>query len=351
MAVLASDDFNRANSGSLGSNWTDRGFGFDIVSNVASVVASGDDLESYWTGALVGGGSWPNDQYSQAAVTIASTGGGGQGVGMATRFTTAGTRQMYRLVCDKAASNNIELSSFVSGSYALVGQRTSTITNGDVLRLESQGTTQRIFKNGTQVGASITNSAVASGSAGLSHSSSTTSASVDNWSGGDFAAGATSDVAGSQPASTGALTYTVPQVARPASDVSIGTWTNDAGGTTNLYQSIDEGTFSDADYIQSAVNPTTDLVKIRLGALVDPAVNTGHIARYRYMTDVVAGQQIDLVVRLYQADGTTVVASQSHTNIGAVTAGNFTLSGAEADSIPSADYATGLVLGFEATAP
>jgi hypothetical protein len=141
-----------------------------------------------------------------------------------------------------------------------------------------------------------------------------------------------------------------PQFARPASDVSDGTWTDDGGGTS-LFAAIDETSFNDADFIQSAENPTADLCKIRLSSVGDPAVGTGHIVRYRYKKSATAGQQIDIVVRLYRADGTTVVASQSHNNIDAVTDGSFTLSGGEADSIPTGDYATGLVLGVEATAP
>lgn len=46
-----------------------------------------------------------------------------------------------------------------------------------------------------------------------------------------------------------------PQYARPTSDSSVGTWTTNAGGTTNLYQTIDETAFDDADYIQSIAAP------------------------------------------------------------------------------------------------
>lgn len=46
-----------------------------------------------------------------------------------------------------------------------------------------------------------------------------------------------------------------PQYARPSSDSSVGTWTTDLGGTTNLYATIDETAFDDADYIQSIAAP------------------------------------------------------------------------------------------------
>jgi hypothetical protein len=142
------------------------------------------------------------------------------------------------------------------------------------------------------------------------------------------------------------------QKARPIADVADGSWLNEAASNVNLYASVDEpNTASDSDYIESAASPVNDLVKVRLGALVDPAVGNGHVVRYRYLKDVTAGEQINLIVRLYQADGTTVVASASHTNIDAVQDGEFTLTSTEANTIPSADYSTGLVLGFEADVP
>jgi hypothetical protein len=46
-----------------------------------------------------------------------------------------------------------------------------------------------------------------------------------------------------------------PQFARPTSDSSVGTWTTDLGGTTNLYATIDEVSVDDADYMQSVAGP------------------------------------------------------------------------------------------------
>jgi hypothetical protein len=139
------------------------------------------------------------------------------------------------------------------------------------------------------------------------------------------------------------------QRVRPTADVADGNWLNEAGSNTNLYASIDEVTASDSDYIQSGASPASaDIVQVRFGALTDPAVGTGHVVRYRYLKDQTGGDTINLTVTLRQADGTTSVASQGHTNISAVTDGTFTLSSGEADSIPSADYGVGLVLEFAA---
>jgi hypothetical protein len=71
------------------------------------------------------------------------------------------------------------------------------------------------------------------------------------------------------------------QYARPDSDVSAGTWTTDTGGTTDLYQAIDETNAVDADYIQSVTDPASAVTEVGLSNVTDPAVSTGHIVRYR----------------------------------------------------------------------
>lgn len=139
------------------------------------------------------------------------------------------------------------------------------------------------------------------------------------------------------------------QFAVPATDHTDGSWTNEAASAVNLYASIDEATASDSDYIQSSVSPAAvDEVKLTLEPLAEPTETTDHVLRYRYKKSATGGDQINLTVRLYAADGSTIIASATHTAIDAVTDGELTLSGAEAAAIPSADYGTGLVVGFRA---
>jgi hypothetical protein len=65
------------------------------------------------------------------------------------------------------------------------------------------------------------------------------------------------------------------QYARPNSDISIGNWTNEIGGTTNIHDSIDEETTPvDTDYIKSGANPTGDTVTIGLSAIDTPVAGT-----------------------------------------------------------------------------
>ncbi len=120
------------------------------------------------------------------------------------------------------------------------------------------------------------------------------------------------------------------EIIRPDSDVTVGTWTKETGSGVNVYQSIDELSRSDADYMRSAFNPSSDLYEASLEDVSDPNSSSGHVVRYSYYKE--GTEQIDLVVRLMQ--GAVEIASWTHNNIGtAVVQQNQTLSGAQADAI------------------
>ena len=131
----------------------------------------------------------------------------------------------------------------------------------------------------------------------------------------------------------------------PVSDTSVGAWTTNSGGTTNLYATVDEvAPADDADYIQSELTPSASVVSIRLGTFSEPAVMTGHKLDYRYDKTPSDGAQINLVVRVKQS--TTTIASQTHTNISnGFVDGTLTLSEVEAGNIT---YPASLDVEFEA---
>jgi len=135
----------------------------------------------------------------------------------------------------------------------------------------------------------------------------------------------------------------------PNADTSIGSWTDQAGGTTNLYTRIDDWpSADDADYVRSELNPTNSAAKF---ALRDPGsvdAAAAHNVKYRYYKEDSGGQQIDLTVRLVQG-ASTVIATWTHLNIGGtVVEAQQSLSAGEISSIT--DY-TALHLEFEANAP
>lgn len=130
----------------------------------------------------------------------------------------------------------------------------------------------------------------------------------------------------------------------PDADSSVGNWADEGGATSNLFQSIDETTASDTDWVESESNPSSSQYEVGLPNITDPNSSTGHVVRYRYRKDF-DSSTINLVVRLKQ--GTTTIASSTHNGITTtVTAGSFTLTGGEADNITNYND---LRIQFEAT--
>lgn len=138
----------------------------------------------------------------------------------------------------------------------------------------------------------------------------------------------------------------MPQFARPSADTVNTGWTDQAGGGTNIYTTIDETVASDADYIKTSSPPGSNEFETLLSAVTDPAASTGHIMRWRRRKQPATGSaQINLTVRLMQ--GTTQIVSRADNDLpGSFTDTSYTLTGPEADSITN--YAD-LRLEFVAT--
>lgn len=136
------------------------------------------------------------------------------------------------------------------------------------------------------------------------------------------------------------------QFLRPISDRTItGSWENQAGGTTNLYQSIDEVTLSNTDYIVTSKNPGgTDLYEAGLSAGTTP--NAGdHTVRYTIGKDQTGGRTMNVVIRLFNSNDTEI-ASWTHNNIDAETTHTQVLTAPQVSAINS--Y-TGLYLRVNPT--
>jgi hypothetical protein len=123
------------------------------------------------------------------------------------------------------------------------------------------------------------------------------------------------------------------QFARPSADTVRTGWTDQAAGTVNIYQAIDETSASDADYIKTATPPGANEYETLLTSVTDPLSSTGHIMRWRRRKQPASGSaQMNLTVRLLQ--GTTQITSQADNNLpGTFTDTSYTLSAGEADAI------------------
>ena len=139
------------------------------------------------------------------------------------------------------------------------------------------------------------------------------------------------------------------QFSRPDNDDTIGSWIDEASGTTDIYTGIDEdlASQSDTDLVRSENDPSTSEYIAGLGLVTDPEGNVDHVVRYRYQKGETGGGQpgvINLIVQL--REGTTVRASNTHNGIATgFVDGTFTLSSGEADAIT--DYSN-LNIRFQA---
>lgn len=132
------------------------------------------------------------------------------------------------------------------------------------------------------------------------------------------------------------------QFGRPIADTNNdGAWVNQAAAGTNLWQSIDEVSASDADYIESPLAPTADVYVAQLtSTLEDPVTSTGHVVRWRQGKDAAGGATVTLTVELRQgyvsegSQGTLIATCQSAGTVpDAFTDASYTLGAGEADAI------------------
>jgi hypothetical protein len=189
VTVIASDNFNRANVNPIGGNWTTAPSfaALQILTSAAQNTSdTGTDNGAYWNA-----NSFPNDQYSQCNVTDTSLpeGANGEcGPGPMCRVATSAPRNLYRVVFGPGNTTNLFFEKYAADSYSPIAGFSVTINNGDLLKLQVQGTTLTAFVNGTQV-ATTTDSSVTTGPAGLAFSSCPAGSTVtfDNWEAGDLA--------------------------------------------------------------------------------------------------------------------------------------------------------------------
>lgn len=138
------------------------------------------------------------------------------------------------------------------------------------------------------------------------------------------------------------------QFARPDADTFIGNYVDEVGGTTDIFNSIDEVVPADADFIESPLDPASEVYVCHLSNITDPLDDTGHTVRYRLAKDPSGAEQVDVTVELregYVNEATqgTLIASTVFLNIANGTADDdeelleLILTTVEADSIT--DYA------------
>lgn len=188
MSTLATYSFTRADANPLPAPWAANTAesAMQIVTNAAVPTNVNADASELYTGVV-----WPNDQWSEITFSVTDNATNDTGAGAVVRCAPAAIT-WYR------ASGNLSgytMYVALAGVYTLVTSGVgTTFTTGDALRLEIQGTTWRLKKNGVQF-ATGTDTTVASGSAGVSYSGSDNITGIGSWQGGDFSSGSPSSIA------------------------------------------------------------------------------------------------------------------------------------------------------------
>ncbi len=166
---MATDNFNRADSGTLGANYAATDSNMQIVSNRAVGLADAAVNIVYRSAE-----AFSNDQYSEATLYH----GGTSRSLLCVRVNGSGDLYYADVNVDTASTT---LWKRVSGSYTQIGGNFGAPTNGLVYKLEVIGTTLKIYQGGVQMSGSETDSSIASGKPGIGAIAS--SEGWDDWTG------------------------------------------------------------------------------------------------------------------------------------------------------------------------
>lgn len=118
------------------------------------------------------------------------------------------------------------------------------------------------------------------------------------------------------------------QFGRPISDISIGPWTDNGLGVTNLWSVLDDN--NDVDYIEDLGGNGT--YECTITSLIDPISSVDHIMRSRIQGTGSGGPE-RCACELWQGTDFLIATTGNKTSRGSWTTFNYTLSAAEADSI------------------
>lgn len=230
---VATDNFNRAD-GPVGSDWSYirntawTGNPPEVKTNTVSGRAGGTNYQVIrWNGA----GSFSNDQYAKATLVAYGYYGNDYLGGVVVRCsadTDANADYYAFYVRDNnpnASNKTANLVKRVNGTETTIATITGTNwDNGDTVELEVEGTTLRIYRNGTQIGSDYTGQTdLSTGKPGLAMGGDYSGplVALDNWEGGD--------ITGSAPDAPSAVTAGTPT----PNSVSI-SWTDNSADETGF---------------------------------------------------------------------------------------------------------------------
>lgn len=182
MTVLASDNFTRANSTGLGSNWITwtTATSLNIVSDQAAAPTAGNLYGNIYTAV----GS-PNDQYSKTVLGSIVSATIDEGAGPQVRMSAVA--QTGYLI---QSGGDTRLYRCIGTNFVQLGTTGSAGSPGDILELDIVGNILTARRGGVVfLGTPVTDSNIATGAFGVFGSTSNVLLNLASWEGGDFSAG------------------------------------------------------------------------------------------------------------------------------------------------------------------
>ncbi|MGW0837586.1 hypothetical protein [Streptomyces prunicolor] len=214
-----SDDFDRADSTSLGANWVEVSGDWSIISNQLSSGNAGGTIILRAAGVMSG-----NDHYAQ--VTMAATAAVSHGLWIRGNSNIS---QGYLFRNDGSSWN---LFYVVGGSFTVIGTYAAAAVAGDVAKLQAVGSTITAYVNGVQR-VSVTDTNVPTGTGVGLRAESVAALRFDDFTAADVTAGATLGIASETDTAqtlTGAKAGTLPLAAESdAAQALVGTKTGSFG--------------------------------------------------------------------------------------------------------------------------
>ena len=179
--TVVTDNFNRADALTLGSNWIecDGRWGIDSNCSYCIDVPTSERGIAYWNA------TFGDDQYAEGVFTSPAV-----QTGLCVRASggVSGPQTAYVMVRVDPGNAWTYLFRIVADVVTEIGQDFRSVVYGDTFRLEADGTTIRVLHNGVEI-ISVTDTAITSGAPGLaSYRDGIARGRWDAWEGGDASA-------------------------------------------------------------------------------------------------------------------------------------------------------------------
>jgi hypothetical protein len=185
MALPATDSFTRGPASTVdidvySANWTqDSSTGdFKVDGTTDNVWSDKTEGSCHWNAD-----SFDNDQYAEIVIVSSSS---GNWHGVSVRADTGGANTYYGFYGDSSSQYLFEQ---IAGSWTEISSTGNGFSASDVVRLEVDGTSLSALVNDSEEESASGESGISSGAAGLSSSAGSSTPRMDDWEGGNLAAG------------------------------------------------------------------------------------------------------------------------------------------------------------------